>query len=105
MPLCHAKVPEKELLHKLVAEGQSRDAIVAAFVKEYGGQDVLLQPIDKGFNRLAWLFPYLVGGVSAVIVGFTAVRLTRRRDTNLDSAGPEDPALEERLDDELRDLD
>jgi cytochrome c-type biogenesis protein CcmF len=105
MPTCHSRVPEKARLHELVAEGQSRDAIVATFVKEYGGQDVLASPIDKGFNRLAWLFPYLVGAVSAVIVGFTAVRLTRRRDADAGDTGPEDPALKERLDDELRDLD
>ncbi len=104
MPTCHSKIPEKEHLHELVAQGQSRDAIIASFVKEYGGQDVLAAPIDKGFNRLAWAFPYLVGLVSAILVGFTAVRLTRRRD-EAGTPAPEDPALEERLDDELRDLD
>ena len=105
MENCHSKVPQKERLHELVTDGQSRDAIVATFVKEYGGQEVLGAPIDKGFNRLAWLFPYLVGAVGAVLVGFTAKRLTRRRDASAEDTGPEDPALEERLDDELRDLD
>jgi len=105
MPTCHSKVPEKELLHKLVADGQSRDAIIATFVKEYGGQDVLLEPIDQGFNRLAWLVPYLAGAVGVVLVGVTAVRLTRKRDGTDAETAPKDPALEERLDDELRDLD
>ena len=41
---------------------QMRDAIVA----EHGGQDILTAPIDKGFNRLAWFFPYAVGVVGAV---------------------------------------
>ena len=105
MPTCHSKVPEKELLHKLVADGQSRDAIIATFVKEYGGQDVLLEPIDQGFNRLAWLVPYLAGAVGVVLVGVTAVRLTRKRDGTDAETAPKDPGLEERLDDELRDLD
>jgi cytochrome c-type biogenesis protein CcmF len=106
MPNCHAKIPEKERLHAMVEEGRTRDEIIAAFVKEYGGQDVLGAPIDKGFNRLAWLFPYIVGVGSAVAVGFAAVRLSKRRDPQADeAAAPQDPELNERLDDELRDLD
>jgi Cytochrome C biogenesis protein len=102
---CHSRAPESERLHALVEQGQSRDAIIATFVKEYGGQDVLGAPINKGFNRLAWLFPYLVGAGSAIVVGFAAVRLTRRHDPAVDAPSAGDPALEERLDDELRDLD
>ena len=106
MPNCHAKIPEKERLHALVEEGKNRDEIIAAFVKEYGGQDVLGAPIDEGFNRLAWLFPYVVGLGSAVGVGFAAVRLSKRRDPQADEAPvTQDPKLNERLDDELRDLD
>ena len=75
-------------------------------MKEYGGQDVLGAPIDEGFNRLAWLFPYLVGAGSAVAVGFAAVRLSKRRDPQSDEApAAQDSELNERLDDELRDLD
>src|SRR6202521_130208 len=102
---CHSRAPETERLHALVEQGQPRDAIIATFVKEYGGQDVLGAPINKGFNRLAWLFPYLVGAGSAVVVGFAAVRLARRHDPAVDAPSAGDPALEERLDDELRDLD
>jgi cytochrome c-type biogenesis protein CcmF len=106
MPVCHAKVPEKERLHALVEEGRTREEIIAAFVKEYGGQDVLGAPIDEGFNRLAWLFPYLVGAGSAVAIGFAAVRLSRRHEQQPeDGSSTDDPALAERLDDELRDLD
>jgi cytochrome c-type biogenesis protein CcmF len=105
MQFCHSKVPQKEKLHAYVEQGMSRDEIVAAFVKEYGGQDVLGKPIDRGFNRLAWLFPYLVGAGSAAIVGFAALRFSRRRQSGDDAPQPEDAALAERLDDELRDLD
>ena len=63
-------------------------------------------PIDKGFNRLAWLLPYLVGASGAVgdrlRRGEVVAQARRRRDRG---AAPLDPALEERLDDELRDLD
>ena len=62
-------------------------------------------PIDKGFNRLAWLVPYLVGATGAVAVGFAAVKWTRKPDDDPDASGETDAALDERIDDELRDLD
>jgi cytochrome c-type biogenesis protein CcmH/NrfF len=105
MLFCHSRDPQKAELHKLVEDGKSRDEIIAWFVAKYGGQDVLGAPIDKGFNRLAWLFPYLVGAGSAVAVGLVAMRFSRRHNTPEDAPVTEDPALEERLDDELRDLD
>jgi gamma-glutamylcysteine synthetase len=61
-------------------------------------------PLDQGFSRLAWLFPYLVGATSAVAIGFAAVKWTRKADAPTEAA-PLDAALEERIDDELRDLD
>jgi cytochrome c-type biogenesis protein CcmH/NrfF len=107
MLYCHMREPEKAILHDLVEQGQTRDQIISSFVQRYGGQDVLGAPIDKGFNRLAWAFPYLVGVGSAVAVGFVAVRLSRRNQAPADAADERDSdaALEQRLDDELRDLD
>jgi cytochrome c-type biogenesis protein CcmF len=108
MLYCHMREPEKAALHDLVEQGKTRDEILAAFIQRYGGQDVLAAPLDKGFNRLAWLFPYLVGAGSAVTVGLVAVRLSRRRDASAepsDARDDTDAALAERLDDELRDLD
>ena len=37
-------------------------------------------PINEGFNRLAWLFPYLIGATGAACVGIAAFRWTRRED-------------------------
>ena len=62
-------------------------------------------PIDKGFSRLAWLFPYLVGATERGrhrLRGGEVDAEARRRPTE---AAPLDAALEERIDDELRDLD
>jgi hypothetical protein len=39
------------------------------------------------------------------MIGLAAVRWSRRSDVTADAPPPADPALEERLDDELRDLD
>ena len=58
----------------------NREQVLAAFVADHGGQDVLAAPLDRGFNRLAWAIPYLVGVTGAALIGLVAVRWTRRRD-------------------------
>ena len=74
--------------------------------RSYGSEEMLGAPIDKGFNRLAWLFPYLVGATGAVAVGFAAIQWTRRHRRRRPTRPRRPiPALEERLDDELRNLD
>lgn len=68
-----------------------------------------MAPIDKGFNRLAWFFPYVIGVSGAVAIGLVARRWSRRDGTDSPGAEPEtaihDGSLTARLDDELRDLD
>jgi cytochrome c-type biogenesis protein CcmF len=96
-------------LHAHVASGKDHDQIVQAFVEEFGGQHVLAAPIDRGFNRLAWLFPYALGitGLFGTLV--VARRWTRRHeDPSPSQIAPSDAsagALNARLDDELRELD
>jgi len=82
-----------------------RDKIIQAFIAKYGSEEMLGAPVDRGFSRLAWLFPYLVGATSAIAVGFAAVKWTRKPGAPASAAAPLDSALEERIDDELRDLD
>jgi cytochrome c-type biogenesis protein CcmF len=94
---------------KLVAEGKTREQIYAYYIAKYGSQEPLASPIDEGFNRLAWFFPYLIGATGAASIAVVAFRWSRREPT-ADAAEPvanttDDPALRERLDDELRDLD
>ncbi|MBK9241489.1 MAG: cytochrome c-type biogenesis protein CcmH [Acidobacteria bacterium] len=95
----------------LVAAGKSYDDVVDYYVSKYGSQEVLAAPIDKGFNRLAWFLPYAVGMIGVMVVGGVAVKWARRpQDT--DPAVVTTPAddadakiRQERLNDELRDLD
>jgi cytochrome c-type biogenesis protein CcmF len=91
-------------LAAMVDQGKGHDEIIQAFMAKWGGEEMLGAPLDKGFNRMAWLFPYLVGLASAVVVGFAAVKWTRKPEGPQDAAAI-DPALNERIDDELRDLD
>ena len=59
----------------------------------------------RGFNRLAWLFPYLVAAAALVGIVVTARRWSRRRRLPSPATRALDPALNARLDDELRNLD
>jgi len=95
--------------------GKSHDEVINYFVankEQIGGRDVwgdhlfLLSPADTPFNRLAWLFPYLLGGTGVAGVVFAARRWSKRpQDAASADAAPQDAAMNERLDDELRNLD
>ena len=99
----------REEVAKMVAEGKTRDQVYAYYIAKYGSQEPLASPIDRGFNRLAWFFPYLAGATGAAFIAVVAFRWSRSEDA--DGAADrqpeaiEDPALRERLEDELRDLD
>jgi cytochrome c-type biogenesis protein CcmF len=94
-------------LATLIDQGKSHDEIIQWFVGRYGSQEMLGAPIDRGFNRLAWLFPYMVGAGGAMVIGLVAVRWSRRDDAPASAERGEalDQTLDERLDDELRNLD
>ena len=90
----------------------NRDQILQYLVEQYGSQEPLAQPIDKGFNRLAWAVPYMMGATGLVFVGVVAMRWSRRSgvpdaDAQRPGHAPEaaDAALEARLNDELSNLD
>jgi cytochrome c-type biogenesis protein CcmH/NrfF len=98
-------------LSSLVKEGKTREDVIQYFVAQYGSQEPLASPIDKGFNRLAWFFPYAVGGFAAIAGAFVVRKWSRRshdepaatQPTNVTSA--EDAELQARLDRELENLD
>jgi cytochrome c-type biogenesis protein CcmH/NrfF len=108
---CSKAVEMRAELAKLVADGKSEQQIVDHYIAEYGSEEPLASPIDRGFNRLAWAVPYVLGSAGLLFVGVVAVRWTRRHpDAAADAptakvTEPADTALESRLDDELRDLD
>ena len=104
-PACHGHSAQTARIKKLVDEGQSHDAILASFVMEYG-QFVRDIPEDSAFNRLAWLLPYLLAAAGLIVIVVNARRWSQHPAAA--TGGPSivtDPALDARLDDELRDLD
>jgi cytochrome c-type biogenesis protein CcmH len=94
-------------LRAQIDQGKTRDQIIAHFVGIYGGYQFLSSPPDEGFNRLAWLFPYALAGLGAVVGAFAVLKWSRRpaTETPLDSPSVEDAGLRARLDQELENLD
>jgi cytochrome c-type biogenesis protein CcmF len=101
---CHGLDSQTAKIKQHIAEGKDHDAIIAAFVQEFGSQDILAAPIDEGFNRLAWLFPYAVGVLGLATIWMLARRWSEPSQKPAVADGI-DPDLNERLDDELRNLD
>jgi cytochrome c-type biogenesis protein CcmH/NrfF len=93
----------------LVKQGKTKDEVIQHFVAKYGSQEPLAAPIDKGFNRLAWLFPYAVGGIGAIAGAFAVAKWSHRPATKpVDEptlAPGEDEQLQARVDEELDSLD
>jgi cytochrome c-type biogenesis protein CcmF len=106
---CGHAIQDRIAIHDLLGQGKNRDDIIQFFIQKYGSQIALAAPIDKGFNRLAWLLPYSLAGVSAVALGYGAYRLARRPKAPPLPAGHgpsvNDPDLQDKLEDELRSLD
>ena len=105
-PSCHGLQELAPKIDAMTAKGMSREQVRDAFVAEHGGQDILMAPIDTGFNRLAWFLPYAIGVVGAVGIVVAAKRWSHHEPASAyPDASAQDTALKGRLDDELRDLD
>jgi cytochrome c-type biogenesis protein CcmH len=86
-----------------IAAGDTTSEIKRKLVLQFGPA-VLAAPSKKGFNLLAWVLPFVALGLGAVVLAWVAWRWTRRREAEAPAqagAGPLDPELERRLDDEL----
>jgi cytochrome c-type biogenesis protein CcmH/NrfF len=102
---CQGHASQTAKLKQFLAQGKDHDAVIAAFITDFGGEDVLAAPVDRGFNRLAWLFPYLVAVATLAGILMSARRWARPVAAPAGASLDVDPALSARLDDELRDLD
>ena len=114
-PICHTTLDQsnsaaaqriKAFIVRRIRAGDSKSEIERRLVRDFGPA-ILAQPPKHGFDLLAWLLP--IGGLvaGALAVGYAAWRWTRSREPEpaLAAAGPLDPELERRLDDELRRFD
>ena len=90
----------KRVIARRIAAGDTKSEIKDRLVADYG-DSILAAPPRHGFGLLAWWLP--IGGIviAAVVVGLGAWRWSRAREP-APRAVQLDPALERRLDDELR---
>jgi len=93
----------KRVIASRIAAGDTKSQIKNRLVAEYGDA-ILAAPEHKGFGLLAWWLPIAGIIAAAAIVGAGAWRWSRRREP-LPAGPPLDPALEARLNDELRRFD
>ncbi len=99
---CGPGAERRQRLQGLLDHGITPDQVIEMEVGRYG-QWVLQAPIDKGFNRLAWAFPY---GVLLVAVGGLVVAARRWGGRRAAAAAPApaepgDDHYAQQLEDEL----
>jgi cytochrome c-type biogenesis protein CcmF len=104
---CGHAIQDRLAIRQLLNQGKKREQVIDYFIQKYGGQVALAAPLNRGFNRLAWLFPYSMAALAAGGLGYGAYRLAKRAPAQ--PSTPEtpisDPELSDKLDDELRNLD
>jgi cytochrome c-type biogenesis protein CcmF len=104
-------------IQELLDSGKSAEDVIAYELSAYPGQSALVVPLDRGFNRLAWLLPYalVLGAVGGLV---TIGRRWTHRPLRVVAAAPSstgpgptptpdaaDDAYAAKLDDELDELD
>lgn len=106
----------KQQIREWLGRGMTEQQVLDAFVERYGAR-ILAEPPNKGAGRYLYVAPWLVFGLSAIGLVVLVKKLTASRAAAAPAAGtpparpepaPTDPsrrAYEERLDDELRELD
>jgi cytochrome c-type biogenesis protein CcmH len=90
----------KRVIARRIAAGDTKSQIEDRLVANYGNS-ILAAPPHHGFGLLAWWLPIVGITAAAVLVGAGAWRWSRAHEPAT-PAEPLDPALERRVDDELR---
>ena len=90
----------KRVIARRIAAGDTKSEIKDRLVANYG-ESILAAPPHHGFGLVAWWLPIVGIVVAAAVVGAGAWRWSRAREP-APVAAPLDPALERRLDEELR---
>lgn len=74
---CGSALPLRDEIREHMAEGGSKDVILAHFRDKYG-EKILSAPTTSGFNLVAWVTPFALVGAGAVFLALTVRRWRRR---------------------------
>lgn len=74
---CGSAIPMRERINREIAEGKTRDEIIAGFVRDMG-EVVLAVPPASGFNWNAWIMPFSALGAGAALV-IVALRVMMKK--------------------------
>jgi cytochrome c-type biogenesis protein CcmH len=95
----------KQDVRRRLAAGETQQQILDAYVAQYG-KHILAEPRAEGFDALLYVLPVVTFIASIALLTVVIRRVTRHGPlaaVAADSGAPND--VDERLDDELRDLD
>jgi cytochrome c-type biogenesis protein CcmH len=87
---CDSAGPLRQEIRQQMALGKTKAQILAHFTNKYG-EKILSAPTTTGFNLTAWVTPFILVGIGALIVGIAIVRWGRRPPDEPPS-GPNAPA-------------
>lgn len=98
----------KKEIRGMLAAGRTRQQILDAFVAQYG-ERILAEPPARGFKRTLYVLPVILFVLSAAVLAVLIKRMAHQPAlAGAQPGGPSVPAgdtYDERLNDELRDLD
>lgn len=96
MQNCHSATPMRAEVREKLQAGMNVDQIVESFVARMGPQ-VRPAPTFGGFDLAAWIMPFAILSMGLVVVGWIAVKLTRRRPSIEEAPAAVDPRVEREL--------
>ncbi len=100
MQNCESATPMRAEIRDRLQKGETVDQIVNSFVARVGKQ-VLSAPTMQGFDITAWIMPFVMLCLGAVVVSWIAVKMARPKPQ---TAEPAPLAVDPRVEQELREF-
>ena len=74
---CGSAIPLRQEIRDEMAAGKDKQQILAHFKAKYG-EKILSAPTTSGFNILAWVTPFVLVGLGALIIAVAIMRWSGR---------------------------
>lgn len=106
---CPSAIPMRNKIEEMILAGRTKQEMLDWFMTEYRfegrppvGKAILSQPETRGFDLMAWIMPFLLFAVFAVVTVAVVMKFTRRKPDL--ASPPPSPAddYQRRIEDELK---